>query len=178
MQSTKRALLLTNQLAHVEDVVAAHVRSKESKRHFAGENSKVRSCLRSKLSLTDRVLLAQEGLRAFAEVRMSLVITPLSMAYQLHGRGGSPFGPIRPSFSGDVALAMLIGSVSMMKSSSVRSIVQLAYLATPLACVSCSVSVGRSKSWMGEADNRTSRGRIEYALNKWPGNWTAGSGEK
>ena len=113
MQSTKRALLLTNQLAHVEDVVAAHVRSKESKRHFAGENIKVRSWPPSSLSLTDRVLLTQEGLMAFAEVRMSLVSTPLSTAYQLHGRGGSPSGPIRPSFSVDVALDMFVGNGSI-----------------------------------------------------------------
>lgn len=55
VQSTKRALLLTKQLAHVEDVVAAHIQSQESKRHFAGENIKVHSCLRSSLSLTNRV---------------------------------------------------------------------------------------------------------------------------
>ncbi|KZT72974.1 ClpP/crotonase [Daedalea quercina L-15889] len=42
VQSTKRALMLTNQYAHVEDVVAAHVQSKESRRQFEGDNIKKR----------------------------------------------------------------------------------------------------------------------------------------
>ncbi|EPT03451.1 hypothetical protein FOMPIDRAFT_1142360 [Fomitopsis schrenkii] len=60
VQSTKRALLLTNQFAHVEDVVAAHVRSKESKRHFAGKNIK-------------------EGLMAFSERRKPLWGNPAKL---------------------------------------------------------------------------------------------------
>lgn len=50
VQSTKRALLLTNQEADVEDVVASHLRSPEGERHYMGENIK-------------------EGLRAFVEKR-------------------------------------------------------------------------------------------------------------
>ncbi|KAH9837336.1 enoyl-CoA hydratase/carnithine racemase [Rhodofomes roseus] len=60
VQSTKRALLLTNQHAHVEDVVTAHVRSKESKRHFAGDNIK-------------------EGLRAFSERRKPAWTSPAKL---------------------------------------------------------------------------------------------------
>lgn len=41
VQSTKRALLLTNKHADVEDIVKAHARSKESVRHFTSENIKV-----------------------------------------------------------------------------------------------------------------------------------------
>ena len=53
VQSTKRALLLNYKLSDVEDVVAAHIRSKESRRQFTGEN-------------------IQEGLKAFAEVSATL----------------------------------------------------------------------------------------------------------
>lgn len=41
IQSTKRALLLNKQKSGVEEVVAHHMRSKESRRAFAGENMKV-----------------------------------------------------------------------------------------------------------------------------------------
>ena len=41
VQSTKRALVLSNQLGDVEDVVVAHTRSKEMLRVYAGENIKV-----------------------------------------------------------------------------------------------------------------------------------------
>ncbi|KAI0690750.1 enoyl-CoA hydratase/carnithine racemase [Cytidiella melzeri] len=40
VQSTKRALLLSQQLADVEDVVVAHTRSKETLRTYAGQNLK------------------------------------------------------------------------------------------------------------------------------------------
>jgi len=50
VQSTKCALLLTNQYAAVEDVVTAHARSKENVRMYQGEN-------------------IAEGLRAFSEKR-------------------------------------------------------------------------------------------------------------
>lgn len=43
IQSTKRALMLSNQLGNVEDVVVAHTRSKEMLRAYASENLKVRS---------------------------------------------------------------------------------------------------------------------------------------
>ncbi len=42
VQSTKRALLLANQYGSVEDVVVAHIQSKESKRQFVSENIQVR----------------------------------------------------------------------------------------------------------------------------------------
>lgn len=42
VQSTKRALLLANQHGNVEDVVVAHIQSKESKRQFVSENIQVR----------------------------------------------------------------------------------------------------------------------------------------
>ena len=45
VQSTKRALVLSNQLADVEDVVVAHFRSKEMLRVYQGDNIKVRSCV-------------------------------------------------------------------------------------------------------------------------------------
>lgn len=41
VQSTKKALVLANQLADVEDVVVAHTRSKEMRRVYAGQNIKV-----------------------------------------------------------------------------------------------------------------------------------------
>ena len=41
VQSTKRALVLSNQLGDVEDVVVAHTRSKEMLRVTGGENIKV-----------------------------------------------------------------------------------------------------------------------------------------
>ncbi|KAI0715047.1 ClpP crotonase [Earliella scabrosa] len=50
VQSTKRALLLANQHGSVEDAVAAHINSKESKRAFVSEN-------------------ITEGLKAFSEKR-------------------------------------------------------------------------------------------------------------
>lgn len=43
MQSTKRALVLSNQLGDVEDVVVAHTRSKEMLRVYASDNIKVTS---------------------------------------------------------------------------------------------------------------------------------------
>ncbi|THH33169.1 hypothetical protein EUX98_g1022 [Antrodiella citrinella] len=49
VQSTKRALVLTKQIADVEDVVAAHIRSPEGRRAYMSEN-------------------IQEGLNAFGEV--------------------------------------------------------------------------------------------------------------
>ena len=48
VQSTKRALLLSNRLGNVEDAVIAHLDSKESKRQFKSEN-------------------IQEGLKAFSD---------------------------------------------------------------------------------------------------------------
>lgn len=42
VQATKRAMVLANQLADVEDVVVAHTRSKEMYRMYAGQNIKVR----------------------------------------------------------------------------------------------------------------------------------------
>lgn len=58
---------------------------------------------------------------AFAEVSMGPVITPLSMAYQAHGRGGSPSGPTQPNSNGlEVTLAVLVGSV--MSGSGIQSI--------------------------------------------------------
>ncbi|KAH9929737.1 enoyl-CoA hydratase/carnithine racemase [Fomitopsis serialis] len=60
VQSTKRALLLTNQHAHVEDVVEAHVRSKEGKQQLAGDNMK-------------------EGLRAFTERRKPVWSNPAKL---------------------------------------------------------------------------------------------------
>jgi len=60
VQSTKRALLLTNQRAHVEDVVEAHVRSKEGKEHIAGDNIK-------------------EGLKAFSEKRKPVWSNPAKL---------------------------------------------------------------------------------------------------
>lgn len=35
---------------------------------------------------------------AFSEVRRCLINTPVSMAYSLHGRGGSPSGAAQPNF--------------------------------------------------------------------------------
>ena len=40
VQSTKRALVLTNQLGDVEDVVVAHARSKEMLHVYGGQNLK------------------------------------------------------------------------------------------------------------------------------------------
>ncbi len=46
VQSTKRALLLSNQFGDVEDVVVAHTRSKEMLRVYGSDNLKVhRQCL-------------------------------------------------------------------------------------------------------------------------------------
>ncbi len=42
IQSTKRALLLNKQKSDVEEVVIAHMRSKENKRAYDGEKMKVR----------------------------------------------------------------------------------------------------------------------------------------
>ncbi|KAM5536024.1 hypothetical protein V8D89_010282 [Ganoderma adspersum] len=50
VQSTKRALLLSNRYGNIEDAVVAHIGSSESKRAFVSEN-------------------IQEGLRAFVEKR-------------------------------------------------------------------------------------------------------------
>ncbi len=41
VQSTKKALVLAQQLSDVEDVVVAHTRSKEALQVYAGENIKV-----------------------------------------------------------------------------------------------------------------------------------------
>ena len=41
VQATKRALVLSNQLGDVEDVVKTHFRSKEMLRVYAGDNIKV-----------------------------------------------------------------------------------------------------------------------------------------
>jgi enoyl-CoA hydratase/carnithine racemase len=41
VQSTKKALMLSQQLADVEDVVVTHMRSKEMLRVFKGQNIKV-----------------------------------------------------------------------------------------------------------------------------------------
>jgi len=60
VQSTKRALLLTNRHANVEDVVLEHTRSKESKRHYSGENIK-------------------EGLKAFSEKRKPIWTNPAKL---------------------------------------------------------------------------------------------------
>ncbi|OSX66978.1 hypothetical protein POSPLADRAFT_1072124 [Postia placenta MAD-698-R-SB12] len=60
VQSTKRALLLTNKHADVEDIVKAHARSKESVRHFTSENIK-------------------EGLRAFSEKRKPVWSNPAKL---------------------------------------------------------------------------------------------------
>ncbi|KAI0783399.1 ClpP/crotonase [Abortiporus biennis] len=57
IQSTKRALLLNNQHASVEDVVAAHLRSEEAKRAHDSDNMK-------------------EGLKAFTERRKPLWKNP------------------------------------------------------------------------------------------------------
>ena len=46
VQSTKKALVLAQQLSDVEDVVVAHTRSKECLRVFAGDNIKA-SCYTS-----------------------------------------------------------------------------------------------------------------------------------
>ena len=42
VQSTKRALLLSNRYGSIEDAVVAHMRSSESKRAFVSENMQVR----------------------------------------------------------------------------------------------------------------------------------------
>ncbi|KAI0718933.1 enoyl-CoA hydratase/carnithine racemase [Cerioporus squamosus] len=60
VQSTKRALLLANQYGNVEDVVVAHIKSKESKRAFVSEN-------------------IQEGLRAFVEKRKPVWKNPAKL---------------------------------------------------------------------------------------------------
>ncbi|RDX51920.1 enoyl-CoA hydratase/carnithine racemase [Lentinus brumalis] len=60
VQSTKRALLLANQYGSVEDVVVAHIQSKESKRQFVSEN-------------------IQEGLRAFSERRKPVWKNPAKL---------------------------------------------------------------------------------------------------
>ena len=67
VQSTKRALVLSNQLGDVEDVVVAHTRSKEMLRVYGGENIKVRDLDASSASMYSRP--SQAGLKAFAEVR-------------------------------------------------------------------------------------------------------------
>ena len=83
VQSTKRALLLANRLGSVEDVVVAHIGSKESKRQFKSEN-------------------IQEGLKAFSEVRVAVCpllgsVRTCAVAYLLLYRNVSLFGRTLPS---------------------------------------------------------------------------------
>lgn len=67
VQSTKRALVLSNQLGDVEDVVVAHFRSKEMLRVYEGDNIKV-SFPMSPSPLLYMLTCIQAGLIAFAEV--------------------------------------------------------------------------------------------------------------
>ncbi|PCH34085.1 enoyl-CoA hydratase/carnithine racemase [Wolfiporia cocos MD-104 SS10] len=60
VQSTKRAMLLTNQHGNVENVVGAHMRSKESVRLYLSKN-------------------IQEGLRAFTEKRKPVWTNPAKL---------------------------------------------------------------------------------------------------
>ena len=45
VRATKRALLMTNQIADVEELLVTHADSKEMKALYAGENMKVRHCV-------------------------------------------------------------------------------------------------------------------------------------
>ena len=60
VQSTKRALLLANQHGSVEDAVAAHINSKESKRAFVSENSETEAKARELSMLIDEGKLSKK----------------------------------------------------------------------------------------------------------------------
>jgi len=74
VQATKHGLMLGLLRGNIEEAFASHAWGEASKKAWVGENIKVgRGCIQNDL-IPGSLLHAQEGLRAFSEVRARLLL--------------------------------------------------------------------------------------------------------